>query len=426
MDLPTEIWVHIITDFFASYYIKETLWLQNVASFLLASDDGDEPVDLQTASIYARQKEVYSMAYILTIVSKKFSVAMQSRQIWKHIFDCVVGNRQWLRKAPQEFEVTHESDYFKACKFVRTFEIRSFPKYALRDNALHRIVVDPTKEKQIWCSHCQAGKLHEHFIKFNARTQQIVELKNWPCFTEQFQSLQAENFYVFTTRDHIILFDLENDCVAHKFSSEMLPRQFHLFFINTLDKKLVFAVQGLGYLLRTLILDIDKGIHITNDDISAFKHWPHTPYYVSKQLNDEFITIKILNDDNTFSTVQLQGDSSSEKFLKTNDASDIFFIDNRMLVWIENKAVYEINPITREIIYTLPAFDPMEIFHGYFVLSIKVDPDQDCTTITFYEVYTNKKMYIIQFRNSLADWNSLLNDEEPKGSPFQFIHEVKM
>jgi hypothetical protein len=106
-------------------------------------------------------------------------------------------------------------------------------------------------------------------------------------------------------------------------------------FINVLlalDRKLVFAVQGLGYLLRTLILDLDKGIHITNDDISAFKHWPHTPYYVSKQLNDEFITIKILNDDNTFSTVQLQGDSSSDKFLKTNDTSDIFFIDNRYVL----------------------------------------------------------------------------------------------
>ncbi len=102
-----------------------------------------------------------------------------------------------------------------------------------------------------------------------------------------------------------------------------------LMLFEVYKKKLVFAVQGLGYYLRTLILDLDKGLCITDDDISTYKHWPQTPYYVSSILSGDLIKFKILNDDNSFTTIQFEADPADQTILRTDNPCTTYFIDNR-------------------------------------------------------------------------------------------------
>ncbi len=93
----------------------------------------------------------------------------------------------------------------------------------------------------------------------------------------------------------------------------------------------MFALQGLGAYLQTLILDLDKGLCITNDDISTYISWPDTPFYVSKHaynLRGCINQIKILNDDNTFTTLEFEA-IDSKNVLTTENSVVTRFVDNR-------------------------------------------------------------------------------------------------
>ncbi len=158
---------------------------------------------------------------------------MQSRQIWRHIYKCTIGANEWLRRVPHEFEIRLNSDYLLACKFLRTLHLPSdTDSFIVGNNEIQLYVPDATTKES--CARCQQGIHHEHLVKFNGRRQKLVEVKNWPEVPDRMQLINANRIYlVITSRDQILLFDIENDCVAHNFTTELLPRQFHLFFINS-------------------------------------------------------------------------------------------------------------------------------------------------------------------------------------------------
>ncbi len=91
-----------------------------------------------------------------------------------------------------------------------------------------------------------------------------------------------------------------------------------------------------------------------------------------------------------------------------------FFFD-RMLVWVENQGVYEVDPMTRKILYTLPSFKSIEnnVFLGSCCLSVVVDPEERYTTVTVHDMYTAKSLGTFRFRSIFTEWNALFNEEPP-------------
>ena len=99
-----------------------------------------------------------------------------------------------------------------------------------------------------------------------------------------------------------------------------------------------------------------------------------------------------------------------------------------MLVCVDKKGLYEVNPITRAIIYRLPAIESLQtqIFIGSFILSVQAEPVLDCMLVSLLEVYSNKLVRSMRFRNTIADWNALLKDEPLESDvPFQLVEPAE-
>ncbi len=94
-----------------------------------------------------------------------------------------------------------------------------------------------------------------------------------------------------------------------------------------------------------------------------------------------------------------------------------------MIVNVKDEGVYEVNPLTRRIIYTfpIPSLSDNSIFLSTFSLSVRMDPSQDDTTATLRDVYDNKILGSFRFRNSLTDWNALLNGDPLAEPSLQFV-----
>jgi hypothetical protein len=284
-EIPTEIWLPILETAFNNYLTQEKLWgiriykglsrvakaterlaSQPVINVALATDpqiqlqkhideqlkDGDRfiphgfCIDTDAPSAIQRQKEVYNLAFSLSVSCTALYECMSHNTIWKPILELTVGAREWLGVNPGAIQYEFQGSYKQACKFLMTF---GYNKPTLGEVAFLTTHTDLTcNQGEVAFMKQKNGEIG--ITTYNLNTKKQMALKKIPVAHKVKKFKKYGPIYVFKQGREFRIFDSLKNTVTN-----ITPDGNYKLFGCLGDN--VFVYRNNGYQIDVLKTDVE-------------------------------------------------------------------------------------------------------------------------------------------------------------------------